>query len=318
MKTNFVIPDALAIEQAHKRIKRFIHRTPIFSSQIINKKLNAEIIFKCENFQKTGAFKIRGALNAAMQIDENQLKYGLCTHSSGNHAQAIALTARLLKTKAYIVMPKTASKVKMAAVKQYGGKIILCEPNLESREKEIKNVQKRTSASFIHPYNDLNIITGQATAAKELIEDYPNLDIIMAPVGGGGLLSGTSLASSYLSPNTKIIAGEPENANDAFLSFYKKEFIPVKKPNTIADGLLTSLGSITFPIILDHVDEIVTAKELSIIEAMKLIWERMKIIVEPSSAVPLATILENKFDHQNKKIGIIVSGGNIDLLNLPW
>ena len=318
MKTNFVIPDVSAIEQAHKRIGSFIHRTPVLSSRIINEKLNAEILFKCENFQKTGAFKIRGALNAAMQIKEEELKCGLCTHSSGNHAQAIALAAHLLKTKAYIVMPKTASIVKMAAVKQYGGEITLCEPNLESREAEIRKIQARTSATFIHPYNDVNIIAGQATAAKELIEDYPDLDIIMTPVGGGGLLSGTSLAATYLSPNSKIIAGEPENANDAFQSFYKKKFIPVENPDTIADGLLTSLGSITFPIILDHVNEIVTAKETNIIEAMKLIWERMKIIVEPSSAAPLATILENKFDHQNKKIGIIVSGGNINLSNLPW
>ncbi len=318
MKTEITIPNASSIEQAHNRIRNFIHRTPVLSSQRINKNLDAEILFKCENFQKTGAFKIRGALNAAMLIDKDQLKYGLCTHSSGNHAQAIAMAAQLLNTKAYIVMPNTASKVKVAAVKQYGGEVVMSEPNQEAKEEHIRQIQKRTSANFIHPYNDVNIIAGQGTAAKELIEDYPDLDIIMTPVGGGGLLSGTSLTASNLSPQTKVIAGEPENANDAFQSFYKKEFIPVNNPNTIADGLLTSLGTLTFPIILDHVDKIVTANESSIIDAMRLIWERMKIIVEPSSAVPLATILEHKFEHQNKKIGIIVSGGNINLSNLPW
>jgi threonine dehydratase len=318
LKTKFVFPDASAIEQAHERIKSYIHRTPVLTSQLINETLGAEIYFKCENFQKIGAFKIRGALNAVMSLNEDQLKCGVCTHSSGNHAQALALAARLRKTKAYIVMPKTASKVKVAAVKQYGGEITFCEPTLASREENIDKIQKKTSATLIHPYNDVNIIAGQATAAKELIEDYPDLDIIMAPVGGGGLLSGTSLAATYFSPNSKVIAGEPENANDAFESFYKKEFIPIVNPNTIADGLLTSLGSITFPIILKNVDQIVTTSEKAIIEAMKLIWERMKIIIEPSSAVPLASILEHKFDHQNKRIGIVLSGGNIDLLNLPW
>lgn len=311
-------PDASTILQAHDRIKRYIHRTPVLSSENVNKVLNAEIFFKCENFQKVGAFKARGATNAVMSLPEEKVTYGVCTHSSGNHAQALARAASLRKIKAYIVMPKTASKVKVAAVKQYGGEITFCEPTLASREETIEKIKAATSATEIHPYNNLEIIAGQATAARELIENQPNLDIIMAPVGGGGLLSGTALSVKYFSPNSKVIAGEPDNANDAYQSFYKKKFIPSVNPNTIADGLLTSLGTITYPIILNNVDQIATASEAAIIEAMKLVWERMKIIIEPSSAVPLATMLENKFDHHNKKIGIIISGGNIDLSKLPW
>ena len=318
MKNHLHTPDALAIEQAHNRIKKYIHRTPILSSKNINSIFNAEIYFKCENFQKVGAFKARGATNAVMSLTDDQLIYGVCTHSSGNHAQALARAAQLRNIKAYIVMPKTAPKVKVEAVKEYGGEITFCEPTLAAREETIKKITDKTSAIEIHPYNNVRIIAGQATAAKELIEDYSDIDIIMAPVGGGGLLSGTALAAKYFSPNSKVIAAEPDKANDAFQSFYKKEFIPSVNPNTIADGLLTSLGSITFPIILEHVDQIVTASESAIIEAMKLIWERMKIVIEPSSAVPLASILENKFDYRHKKIGIILSGGNVDLSNLPW
>ncbi len=318
MKTDFITPDASTIIQAHNRIKQYIHRTPVLSSESINKVFQANIFFKCENFQKVGAFKARGATNAVMSLSEDQMIYGVCTQSSGNHAQAIARAAKIRNIKAYIVMPSTASKVKIEAVKQYGGEITFCEPTLAAREAAIKKIIGQTSATEIHPYNDLDIIAGQATAAKELIEEHSDLDIIMAPVGGGGLLSGTSLATKYFSPNTKVIAGEPDNANDAFQSFYSKEFVPSLKPNTIADGLLTSLGSITYPIILENVDQIVTASESAIIEAMELIWGRLKTIIEPSSAVPLATILENKFDYQNKKIGIIISGGNVDLSKLPW
>ncbi len=318
MKNQFIAPDASTIIQAHERIKKYIHRTPVLSCQNINNHLKADIYFKCENFQKVGAFKARGATNAVMSLSDEMVSNGVCTHSSGNHAQALARAAKLRNIVAYIVMPNTAPKVKIAAVKQYGGEITFCEPTLAAREATIKKIIAQTSAKEIHPYNNLQIIAGQATAAKELIEDHPDLDIIIAPVGGGGLLSGTSLSAKYFSSNIKVIAAEPDNADDAFQSFYKKELIPSVNPNTIADGLLTSLGSITYPIILENVDQIVTASESAIIDAMKLIWERMKIIIEPSSAVPLATIIENKFDYRNKKIGIILSGGNVDLSKLPW
>lgn len=319
MKSNLIeVPDAKAIEQAHDRIRNYIHKTPVLSSKYINDIFSANIYFKCENFQKVGAFKSRGAVNAVMSLSEDQLKYGVCTHSSGNHAQALARAAKIRNTKAYIVMPKTAQKVKIAAVKHYGGEITFCEPTLAAREEAIQQLMDKTSAVNIHPYNNVIIIAGQATAAKELIGQQKNLDIIMAPVGGGGLISGTALSAKYFSPNTKVIAGEPDNANDAYHSFYKKEIIPSVNPITIADGLLTSLGSITFPIILENVSQIVTASESAIIEAMKLVWDRMKIIIEPSSAVPLATLLENKFDFKNKEVGIILSGGNVDLANLPW
>jgi len=319
LKSNLIeVPDAKAIEQAHDRIRNYIHKTPVLSSKYINDIFSANIYFKCENFQKVGAFKSRGAVNAVMSLSEDQLKYGVCTHSSGNHAQALARAAKIRNTKAYIVMPKTAQKVKIAAVKHYGGEITFCEPTLAAREEAIQQLMDKTSAVNIHPYNNVIIIAGQATAAKELIGQQKNLDIIMAPVGGGGLISGTALSAKYFSPNTKVIAGEPDNANDAYHSFYKKEIIPSVNPITIADGLLTSLGSITFPIILENVSQIVTASESAIIEAMKLVWDRMKIIIEPSSAVPLATLLENKFDFKNKEVGIILSGGNVDLANLPW
>jgi threonine dehydratase len=318
LKNQFIAPDASTIIKAHERIKKYIHRTPVLSCQNINNHLKADIYFKCENFQKVGAFKARGATNAVMSLSDELVINGVCTHSSGNHAQALARAAKLRNIKAYIVMPNTAPKVKIAAVKQYGGEITFCEPTLEAREATIKKIIAQTSATEIHPYNNLEIIAGQATAAMEFIEEHSDLDIIMAPVGGGGLLSGTSLSAKYFSPNLKVIAAEPDNADDAFQSFYKKELIPSVNPHTIADGLLTSLGSITYPIILKNVDQIVTASESAIIEAMKLIWERMKIIIEPSSAVPLATIIENKFDYQNKKIGIILSGGNVDLSKLPW
>ncbi|MCP4553307.1 MAG: pyridoxal-phosphate dependent enzyme [Bacteroidetes bacterium] len=315
---NLTQPDIDTINQAHNRIRNYIHRTPIHSSQLLNKIIGAEIYFKCENFQKVGAFKSRGAVNAVYSLSEDQLKYGVCTHSSGNHAQALARAAKLRNTKAFIVMPENAPIVKVDAVKQYSGEITFCKPTLEARENTIKEIIKKTKATEIHPYNDYRIIAGQATAAKEFIEDRPELDIIMVPVGGGGLLSGTALATKFLSPKTRVIAAEPENANDAYRSFNAKKFYPSIEPKTIADGLLTSLGTLTFPIIIKYVDQIVTVSEPTIIEAMKLIWERLKIIIEASSAVPLASMMENKFDFQNKKIGIIISGGNIDLSKVPF
>ncbi|MCD4773291.1 MAG: pyridoxal-phosphate dependent enzyme [Bacteroidales bacterium] len=313
-----IVPDQNTIVQAANRIKPYIHHTPVLTSSIINNIFNAELFFKCENFQKAGAFKSRGAVNTVFSLSDEQLKNGVCTHSSGNHAQALARAARLRNTKAYIVMPKNSPIVKVNAVKYYGGKITFCKPNLKAREDTLNIIISNTNATEVHPYNDNRIIAAQATAAKELIEETGFLDIIMTPVGGGGLLSGTALSVHYFSPKTKVIAAEPEKADDAFRSFYQRKLIPSKNPDTIADGLLTSLGTITFPIILKFVNEIVTVSENAIIESMKLVWERMKIIIEPSSAVPIAALLEKKIDPTNKKIGIILSGGNVDLEKLPW
>ncbi len=312
------LPLKKAILKASKVIEPFVHRTPLLSSENLNQMFGCDLVFKCENFQKAGAFKSRGAINAVFSLSADAMLNGVATHSSGNHAAALARAATLRGIDAHIVMPNNSSQVKVAAVKQYGGKITFCTPTLSSREETLQKVLNKTNATEIHPYNNLVIIAGQATAAKELIEDWPGLDIIMTPVGGGGLLSGTALATYFFSPKTKVIAAEPANADDAFRSFQQKQFIPSINPDTIADGLRTSLGNITFPIIIKHVNKIVTVSESSIVEAMKLVWERMKIIIEPSSAVPLAAIIQNKFDHKGKKIGIIISGGNVDLDKLPW
>jgi len=304
---------ALDILSAADLIEGIVKVTPVMTCESLNNICNTELYFKCENFQKVGAFKFRGALNAILNLTEKEKEKGVATHSSGNHAQALALAAKLNNIKAYIVMPSNSSAVKVKAVEGYGGIITLCEPTLEARETTLKKVIDKTGAVEIHPYNNMKIIAGQATAAKELFDEVGQLDYIIAPVGGGGLLSGTALATHYFSPTTKVIAAEPQMANDAFLSFHKKEFVPSINPQTIADGLRTSLGDITFPIILEHVNDVVTVKEQTIIDAMKLIWERMKIIIEPSSAVTLACLLENKVPlMKNKKIGIILSGGNVD------
>ena len=313
-----MIPDINTINQASEKIKKYIHRTPILTSSIINKIFDANIFFKCENFQKAGAFKSRGACNALLSLNNQKLKKGVATHSSGNHAQALARAAHIKNIKAYIVMPDNSPKVKIDAVKNYKGIITFCSPNLKSREDTLKKIISETGATEIHPYNNYKVIAGQATAAKEFYEDINNLDFIIAPIGGGGLVSGTALSTVYFSPKTKIIAAEPEQANDAYKSFYQGKLIPSVNPNTIADGLLTSLGTLTYPIIKKYVDSIFTAKEKNIIYAMRLIWERMKIIIEPSSAVPLACIMENRSFFEKKNIGIIISGGNVDLNNLPW
>ena len=313
-----MIPDLDTIRQAAKRIAPYARRTPVMSSVSIDRFIGAEIVFKCENFQKGGAFKFRGATNAVFSLSRKEIGRGVATHSSGNHAQALALAARNRGCPAYIVMPETSSEVKVNAVKEYGGQITFCKPTLASREETLKNLIKENGALEIHPYNDYRIIAGQATAAMELIEDTPGLDVVMAPVGGGGLMSGTALAVHNLSPSTMVIAGEPKGADDAFRSFNSGKFVPSVNPVTIADGLLTSLGSLTFPIILKYVNRIITVEEESIIRAMKMVWERMKIIIEPSSAVPLAAVMENRDDFQGLKIGIILSGGNINLNKLPW
>ena len=306
------------IIQAAKRISPYIHKTPVLKSDLLNRLVGGEILFKCENFQKAGAFKSRGATNAVFSLSSQQIMNGVCTHSSGNHAAALSRAARLRNCEAFIVMPKNSSKVKIEAVKQYGGSITFCEPTLQAREETLREVISKTGAMEIHPYNDIRIIAGQATATMELIDQAGPFDIIMAPVGGGGLLSGTALASHYFGNGAQVIAGEPSGADDAYKSFYSGEFVPSVNPKTIADGLLTSLGSVTFPIIQNHVSKIITVSEDSIIKAMQLIWERMKIIIEPSSAVPFAAILDNRGIFARKKTGIIISGGNVDLTKLPW
>jgi threonine dehydratase len=312
------LPDLDSIKSAAERIQQYVHRTPLLSNASINRITGAEIFFKCENMQKAGAFKSRGACNAVFSLPEDQLSKGVCTHSSGNHAQALARAASLRKIPAFIVMPETSPMVKVAGVKEYGGKITFCKPTLQAREDTLKKIVEETAALEIHPYNDYRIIAGQATCAMEIYNDLREIDIIMAPVGGGGLLSGTALSSSYISPQTRILGTEPQMADDAFRSFYEGKFIPSVNPNTIADGLLTSLGTLTYPIIRDYVDDIVTVSEEGIMQAMRLIWERMKIIIEPSSAVPLGAILENKLDVNKKRVAIILSGGNVDLNKLPW
>ncbi len=313
-----MIPEKQEILETHERIKPFIHNTPVMKSSFINSFLQCEILFKCENFQKVGAFKFRGASNTVLSLSKEELKNGVATHSSGNHAAAISLAAKMMNSKAYIVMPKTAPAIKRKAVESYGAEIIFSEPTLEDREKNLNEVVEKTGAVFVHPYNNFKVIAGQATCAKEIFEENSNLDFILAPVGGGGLLSGTSLSAKYFSPNTKVVGCEPAGADDAFRSIRDNRIYPSVNPKTIADGLLTSLGDKTFAIIKENVSEIITVQEETIISAMRLIWERMKIIVEPSSAVPLAVLIENKEKFKSKKIAIILSGGNVDVENLPF
>ncbi len=312
------IPTANDIAEAHDRIRSYIHRTPILTSQTINRLTGAEIYFKCENFQKVGAFKIRGGVNAVLQLSETALKNGVATHSSGNHAQAIAYAAREVGSKAYIVMPDNAPEIKKKAVADYGAEIIFCEPTLQAREDALNEVVRRTGAAFVHPFNDYRVIAGQATAAKELIEDASALDVVMTPVGGGGLLSGTALSVHYLSPQTQVIAGEPEGAQDASLSLQAGKITPAPYVKTIADGLLTTVGDKTFPLIQRYVKAVITVTDEEIVNAMRLVWERMKIIIEPSCAVPLAALLKEKETFAGKKVGIILSGGNVDLEKLPF
>jgi threonine dehydratase len=311
-------PDNKTIQEAARRIAPHINQTPVLTSEYFNHRVGAQLFFKCENFQKVGAFKSRGAVNAVFSLSDEEAAKGVATHSSGNHAQALARAAALRNIPAYIVMPETAPKVKVAAVMGYGGTITFCKPTLQAREDTLKQIVRETGAIEIHPYDNLTVIAGQATAAKELIEEQPNLDLILCPVGGGGFLSGTALSAHFFSPETKVIACEPAGADDAYRSFYSGEFVPSIEPKTIADGLLTSLGKYTFPIIRKFVSDVVCVEEQEIIEAMRLIFERMKIVVEPSSAVPLAALLAQKLNVAGKKVGIMISGGNVDLNHLPF
>lgn len=302
----------------HNRIKPHIHKTPVLTSRLINELADTEIYFKCENFQRMGAFKMRGATNAILQLSENKKAKGVVTHSSGNFAQALSLAAQTLGVKAYIVMPENAPQVKKNAVKGYDGEIIECKSTIEAREKTAMEIQQKTGATFLHPSNDLNVIIGQGTAAKELLEEFSDLDYIFTPVGGGGLVAGTIIAAQHLNKNCKVIGAEPKAVDDAYRSLKSGKIEKNNSTNTIADGLKTHLGDINFPIIRSGIKEIILVEEAEIKSAMKLIWERMKIVVEPSSAVPLAALLKGKSRFNNQKVGIILSGGNVDLENLVF
>jgi threonine dehydratase len=305
------------IEAAHERIRPYIHRTPVLTCSSIDRIAGANLYFKCENFQKIGAFKIRGGMNAALTLTPEQAQRGLATHSSGNHAQAIAFAARQLGVPAYIVMPNNSPSVKINAVREYGAEITFCEPNQAARESTLNEIIERTGAEFIHPYDDDRVITGQATCAKELIEDTGGkLDIVIAPVGGGGLMSGTCLSTHFYLPSARIFAGEPEGAADAILSIKNGKIEKAPYVNTIADGLLTTLSERTFNIIKTHISDIFTVSDAEIIAALRLVYERMKIVVEPSCVVPLAAVLKHPEVFTGKKIGIILTGGNVDIANL--
>jgi threonine dehydratase len=310
------IPTESDIEQAHERIKPYIHRTPVMTSNSLDELAACQLYFKCENFQKVGAFKARGAMNALLSLSREQRAKGVATHSSGNHAQALSRAAKIMGVKAYVVMPRTSPAIKKQGVKAYAGEIFACEPTLAARESTLAEVIEKTGAVEIHPFNNYDVIAGQATVAKELLEEVSGLDFIVAPVGGGGLLSGTALAARYFSPSTIVIAGEPQLADDAYRSLKSGELELPSPPTSIADGLLTSLGEKTFAIIREHVPEIITVTDPEIIQAMRLVWERLKIVIEPSSAVAFAAVLKEKSKFLNKKVGVILTGGNVDIHNV--
>ena len=311
-------PTLETIRRAHRRILPYIHHTPVLTCAAINDRLGAQLFFKCENFQKTGAFKMRGASNAVLTLDPAQAEHGVVTHSSGNHGAALSLAARNRGIGALIVMPSNAPEVKQAAVRHYGGKITFCEPTLEDREATARAIQQQTGATLIHPYNNYRMIEGHGTALVELLEEISDLEMILAPTGGGGLLSGTLIAAKGLAEKIQVIGAEPAEADDAYRSWQAGELIPSKATRTIADGLRTSLGDKTFPIIRDLVDAMVLASEQAIIEALRLVMERVKIVIEPSAAVPLAALLEGQVDISGRRVGIILSGGNVDLSTLPF
>ncbi len=310
---SFVIQMFEEVEAAYERIKEVVNLTPVMTSSTLNEITGGECFLKCENFQKTGAFKFRGAFNALSQLSPKQKRKGVITHSSGNHAQALALAAKLLEVKAVVVMPENAPPVKVTATKGYGAKIVFCGSHPTDRENTIVPLIEKYGYTLIHPYNDLKIIAGAGTAAYELVKEVGELDYVFGPVGGGGLISGTAIATKGLLPSSKVIGVEPEKADDAYQSLKAGEIIPVKNPDTIADGLRTSLGSNTFRIIRKNVDQIITVSEEEIVDAMQFAWERMKLVVEPSGAVSLAGVLSKEVDLRSKRVGIIISGGNIEL-----
>ncbi|MCK5138102.1 MAG: pyridoxal-phosphate dependent enzyme [Bacteroidales bacterium] len=313
-----MIPTLKDVQLAVKRIGPYVHNTPVLTSSTVNQLLQATVFFKCENFQRMGAFKIRGATNAILQLADDERARGVITHSSGNFAAALALAARSLDTKAYIVMPSDAPQVKREAVAGYGAQIIECAPTLDSRESTTQLHQKKTGATFVHPSNDINIILGNSTAVWELAKEVDSLDVVIAPVGGGGLLAGTALATNHLHYYIETIGAEPFGADDAYLSLKTGKIQPSINPKTIADGLKTQLGDKNFPIIQKFVSKIIRVEESEIVDSMKFIWERMKIVIEPSSAVAIAAMFRNSSEFKKRKIGVIISGGNVDLSNLPF
>ena len=312
------IPGLKEVLEAAQTIRPFVHRTPVISCDAVNRRAGARVHFKCENLQKVGAFKFRGACNALFSLGELESSRGVIAHSSGNHAQALALAARMRGIPAYIVMPNNAPTVKKAAVEEYGANITFCEPNLAARESTQARIIASTGAVEIHPYDNDKVIAGQGTAALEFMDEVPDLDFLIAPVGGGGLLAGTAIAAERSTKKIRVIGAEPLNANDAFLSLAAGRIIPSENPKTIADGLLTSLGSRNFLILQRHLECIFTVDEAAIITAMRFFWERAKVIIEPSAATALAVLFANRDHFLGKNVGIILSGGNVDLMNLPW
>jgi len=316
--TSMYIPTIDDVMAAHARIKPHIHQTPILTSSYFNDLTGAQLFFKCENFQKAGAFKVRGASNAVFGLSDADAAKGVCTHSSGNHALSLSYAAGRRGIPCNVVMPRTAPQAKKDAVRGYGGIITECEPSTSSREAVFADVQAATGGDFVHPYNDPRVIAGQGTCSKELMEQTDGLDMVIAPIGGGGMISGTCLTLSNLAPEVKIIAAEPEQADDAYRSFKAGHIIADDAPNTIADGLKVPLKDLTWHFVSNHVTDILTASEEEIIAAMKLTWQRMKIVIEASCAVPMATILKNKDTFAGKRVGVIITGGNVDMDTLPW
>jgi threonine dehydratase len=311
-------PDLEAIREAHRRIASRIHRTPVITSSSLDEIAGAQIFFKCENLQKTGSFKIRGATNAVFSLSDEEARHGVVAPSSGNHGAALALAAKWRGIPAWVIMPSNSSAVKKRAVEAYGGTITECEPNMASREATAADVMKRTGAHLVHPYNDPRVIAGQGTAAIELLEQAPDLDVIITPASGGGLLSGTAIAAKSLRPEIRVVGGEPRNADDAYRSMASGKIEPAAKTETIADGLRATLCPLTFSILRERVDEISLVAEEEIVSTMMLLWERAKIVVEPSGAVAAAPVLLRRIKAEGKKVGVILSGGNVDLERLPW
>ena len=312
------IPTYQDVLEAHERIQPYIHRTPVLTSTFMNELTGAQLFFKCENFQKAGAFKVRGASNAVFGLCDEMAKKGVATHSSGNHALSLSYAAGRRGIPVTVVMPRTAPQAKKAAVRGYGGTVVECEPSTSSREAVFAEVVAQSGADFVHPYNDPRVIAGQATCSKEMLEEIGELDAIVAPIGGGGMVSGTCLTISNTARQTKIYAAEPKNADDAYRSFKAGHIIADDAPETVADGLKVPLKDLTWHFVSNHVEDILVASEQEIIDAMYLIWQRMKIVMEPSSAVPLATILKNREIFAGKRVGVIITGGNVDLKKLPW
>lgn len=310
--------DLAAIRDAHERIRPYIHRTPVLTSSRLDAASGGSLFFKCENFQKVGAFKARGATNAVFALDEETARHGVATHSSGNHAAALSRAARLRGIAAYIVMPSNSPKVKVRAVEGYGGRIVFCEPNQRAREEACARVIAETGATLIHPFENEDVMAGQGTIAIEFLEEVPDLDLLVCPIGGGGVLCGVAVAAKTLRPEITMIAAEPAGADDAAQSFRQHRLIYQEQKNTIADGLRTNLGAPNFELVQRYVDDIVTVSDEAIVAAMRAIWETMKIVIEPSAAVPYAAILEERFEFRGKRVGLILTGGNVDLDALPW